>query len=125
MSGTHISNYIHDSTEPKRVMYIPRQTHGTLFHPGAAWLRSPVLETICHCKKTKHTVVNKFFSLTSLEGGNDGGWGKMLGVQVPVCMYALKLVSPDKILYGIEILIIITVHVCMHACVCVCVCKHG
>ena len=50
----------------------------------------------------------------------------MLGVQVPVCMYALKLVSPDKTLYGIEILIvIITVHVCMHACVCVCVCKHG
>ena len=37
-------------------------------------------------QKTKHTVVNKFFSLTSLEGGNDGGWGKMLGVQVPVCM---------------------------------------
>lgn len=47
----HISNYTHDSTEPKCVMYIPRQTHGTLFHQGAAWLQSPVPETVCHCKK--------------------------------------------------------------------------
>ena len=36
---------------------------------------------------------------------------------VCVCMYALKLVSLDKILYCIEILIIIIVHVCMHVCV--------